>query len=51
MHNKALKQGRYQSPMLPLVVALGRRLKVTTYGKALKIQHCPQLRLVGTLFW
>jgi hypothetical protein len=34
---------------MPLAAALGRRLKVTTYSKALRqgitrIQHCPQLR-------
>jgi hypothetical protein len=39
MHDKALKHGRYQSSALPLAAALGRRLKVTTYGKALKQGH------------
>jgi hypothetical protein len=38
-HDKALKQGHYQSSALPLAAALGRRLKVTTYGKALKWGH------------
>jgi hypothetical protein len=38
-HDKALKHGHYQSLALPLAATLGRRLKVTTYGKALKWGH------------
>ncbi len=45
MHDKALKQGRYQTSALPLAAALGRRLKVTTYGKALRQGHYQNLVL------
>jgi hypothetical protein len=38
-HDKALKQGRYQSSALLLAAALGKCFKVTTYGKALRQGH------------
>jgi hypothetical protein len=38
-HDKAFKQGCYQSSALPLAAALGKRLKVTTYGKAFRQGH------------
>jgi hypothetical protein len=38
-HDKALKQGHYQSLAVSFAAALGMRLKVTTYGKALRQGH------------
>jgi hypothetical protein len=47
-HDKALEQGLHQNSALPLAAALGRCLKVTTYGKALRQGHYQNSALPST---